>query len=203
MFIYSVVSVNSNIVRYNRYLVVVTVVVVLSVIVIVIVTFLEHSTVVVGVFKFKFEYSIYSIFRGKSLIVLGLFHYKYCGEYLLCGRLQWERTAVESLNFLTLCRQQSSVHGRHHARVSGRPRQNSARVGVPEVSTGSVNLQVGLGRIGSKFSAVWWIGSRWVSQLVGCWVGLGQRKWTHRQLWGVRHPNFLAAPNNDAICVCW
>ena len=45
------VSVNRNIVRYNKYLVVVTVVVVLSVIVIVIVISLEHSTVVVGVFK--------------------------------------------------------------------------------------------------------------------------------------------------------
>ena len=51
MFIYSVVSVNRNIVRYYKYLVVVTVVVVLSVIVIVIVISLEHSTVVVGVFK--------------------------------------------------------------------------------------------------------------------------------------------------------
>ena len=40
------VSVNRNIVRYNKYLVVVTVVVVLSVIVIVIVISLEHSTVV-------------------------------------------------------------------------------------------------------------------------------------------------------------
>ena len=54
-----------NIVRCNKYLVVVTVVVVLSVIVIVIVIFLEHSTVVVGVLKFKFEYPIYSIFREK------------------------------------------------------------------------------------------------------------------------------------------
>ena len=63
MFIYSVVSVNRNIVRYNKYIVVVTVVVVLSVIVIVIVISLEHSTVVVGVFKLKFEYPIYSIFR--------------------------------------------------------------------------------------------------------------------------------------------
>ena len=63
MFIYSVVSVNKNIVRYNKYLVVVTVVVVLSVIVIVI--SLEHSTVVIGVFKFKFECPIYSIFREK------------------------------------------------------------------------------------------------------------------------------------------
>jgi len=26
---------------------------------------LEHSTVIVGVFKFKFEYPIYSIFREK------------------------------------------------------------------------------------------------------------------------------------------
>ena len=72
------VSVNRNIVRYNKYLVVVTVVVVLSVIVIVIVISLEHFTVViVGVFKFEFEYPIYSIFRKKSLIVLGLLHYKY------------------------------------------------------------------------------------------------------------------------------
>ena len=61
MFIYSVVCVNRNIVRYNKYLIVVTLVVVLSVIVI----SLEHSTVVVGVFKFKFEYPIYSIFREK------------------------------------------------------------------------------------------------------------------------------------------
>jgi len=60
-----VVSVNRNIVRYNNYLVVVTVVVVLSVIVIVIVVSIEHSTVVVGVLKFKFEYPIYSIFREK------------------------------------------------------------------------------------------------------------------------------------------
>jgi len=51
-FIYGVVSVNRNIVRYNECLVVVTVVVVLSVVVIVIVISLEHSTVVVGVFKF-------------------------------------------------------------------------------------------------------------------------------------------------------
>jgi len=94
-----VVSVNRNIVRYNKYLIVVTVVVVLSVIVIDIVISLEHSssTVVVGVFKFKFEYPIYSIFR-----VLDLFHYKYCGEYLLCCRLQRERTVVETLNFLAL-----------------------------------------------------------------------------------------------------
>jgi len=61
LFIYSAVSVNRNIVRYNKYLIVVTVVVVLSVIVI----SLDHSTVVVGVFKFKFEYPIYSIFREK------------------------------------------------------------------------------------------------------------------------------------------
>jgi len=67
----------------------------LSVIVIVIVISLQHSTVVIGVFKFK--YPIYSIFRKKSLIVLGLFHYKYWSEYLLCGQLQRERTAVESL----------------------------------------------------------------------------------------------------------
>ena len=65
LFIYSVVSVNRNIVRYNKYLVVVTVVVVLSVIVTVIVISLEHSKVVDGVFKFKLEYPIYSIFRKK------------------------------------------------------------------------------------------------------------------------------------------
>jgi len=63
LFIYSV---NRNIVRYNKYLVVVTVVVVfVSVIVIVIVISLEHSTVVIGLFKFKFEYPIYFIFRKK------------------------------------------------------------------------------------------------------------------------------------------
>jgi len=60
-----VVTVNRNIVRCNKYLVVVTVVEVLSVIVIAIVISLEHSTVVVGVFKFKFEHPIYSIFREK------------------------------------------------------------------------------------------------------------------------------------------
>jgi len=51
-------------VRYNKYLVVVTVVVGLWVIVIVIVISLEQSTVIVGVFKF--EYPIYSIFREKA-----------------------------------------------------------------------------------------------------------------------------------------
>ena len=62
------VSVNRNIVRYNNCLVVVTVVVVLTVIVIVIVISLEHSTVVIGVFKFKFEYPIYSIYSVCSTI---------------------------------------------------------------------------------------------------------------------------------------
>ena len=65
LFIHSVVSVNNNIVRYNKYIVVVTVVVVFLVIVIVIVISLEHSTVVIGVFKFKFEYPIYSVLRKK------------------------------------------------------------------------------------------------------------------------------------------
>jgi len=37
----------------------------LPVIVIAIVISLEHSTVVIGVFKFKLEYPIYSIFRKK------------------------------------------------------------------------------------------------------------------------------------------
>jgi len=63
LFIYSVVSVNRTIVRYNKYIIVITVVVVLSVIVIVIVISLEHSTVVIGLFKF--QYPIYSIFRKK------------------------------------------------------------------------------------------------------------------------------------------
>jgi len=69
---------------------------------------LEHSTVIIGVFKFKFKYPVYSILKKKNLIEVSLFHYKYWSEYLLCGRLQWERTAVESLNFLTLCLQPSS-----------------------------------------------------------------------------------------------
>jgi len=65
LFIYSVVSVNGNIVRYNKYLVVVTLVVVLSVIVIVIVISLEHSTVVVGVFKFKWS-TLFILFLKKK-----------------------------------------------------------------------------------------------------------------------------------------
>ena len=54
MLIYSVVNVNRNVVRYNKYLVVVTVAVVLSVIVIAILISLEHCTIVIGLFKFKF-----------------------------------------------------------------------------------------------------------------------------------------------------
>ena len=66
LFIYSVVSVKRNIVRYNKYLVVVTVVVVfVSYCYIYVVISLEHSTVVIGVFKLKFECPIYSIFRKK------------------------------------------------------------------------------------------------------------------------------------------
>ena len=44
--------------------------------IIVIVILLEHCTVVIGLFKFKFKYSMHYIFR-KSLIVLSLFQYKY------------------------------------------------------------------------------------------------------------------------------
>ena len=88
MFIYSVVSVNRNIVRYNKYLVVVTLVVVLSVIVIVIVISLEHSTVVVGVFKFKFEYPTYSIFGKKSLIV-----------YSVCSTINTEASIYYAAGF--------------------------------------------------------------------------------------------------------
>ena len=97
------VSVNRNIVRYNKYLVAVTVVVVLSVIVIVIVISLEHILQSLSVCSSSSSSTLFILFlEKKSLIVLGLFHYKCCGEYLLCGRLQWERTVVESLNFLTL-----------------------------------------------------------------------------------------------------
>ena len=45
--------------------------------IIVVVISLEHCTVVIGLFKFKFQYSMHSIFRKKSLILLGLFQYKY------------------------------------------------------------------------------------------------------------------------------
>jgi len=38
---------------------------------------LEHCTVVIGVFKSKVLVRYYNIFRKKSLIVLGLFQYKY------------------------------------------------------------------------------------------------------------------------------
>jgi len=38
----------------------------------------------------------------KHLIILSLFQYKYRSVYLLFGRLQWEQTGVESVNFLTL-----------------------------------------------------------------------------------------------------
>ena len=43
------------------------------------------------------------LFLEKSLIVLSMCQYKYWSEYLSCGRLQWERTEVESLNFSTMC----------------------------------------------------------------------------------------------------
>ena len=59
------VSVNRNIVRYNKYIVVDTVVVVFVSYCYSYCDFVRHSTVVTGVFKFKFEYPIYSIFRKK------------------------------------------------------------------------------------------------------------------------------------------
>ena len=43
------------------------------------------------------------LFLEKSLIVLSMCQYKYWSEYLSCGRLQWEQTEVESLNFSTMC----------------------------------------------------------------------------------------------------
>jgi len=39
------------------------------------------------------------LFLEKSLMVLSMCQYKYWSEYLSCGRLQWERTGVESMNF--------------------------------------------------------------------------------------------------------
>jgi len=72
------VSVNRNIVRYNKYLVVVTVVVVFVSYCYsycdFVRTFYSHCWTLV--FKFVLKYPIYSIFR-KGLIILGLFHYKY------------------------------------------------------------------------------------------------------------------------------
>ena len=59
------VSVNKNIVRYNKYIPVVTVVVVI-VIVIVIVISLEHSTVVIGVFKFSSS-TLFILFLEKKV----------------------------------------------------------------------------------------------------------------------------------------
>ena len=67
---------------------------------------LEHSTFLV----YSSSSTLFILFLEKSLIVLGLFQYKYWSEYLLCGRLQWERTAVESLNFLTLWLRLTSRH---------------------------------------------------------------------------------------------
>ena len=45
-----------------------------------------------------------------------------------------------------------------------------------------------LGRVGSKFSDLWWVGSGWFSQLMG-WVGSGHTKWTHGQLWTAYIPS--------------
>jgi len=49
-----VVSVNRNVVGYNKYLLVITVAIRSSVIVTVIVISLEHFTVIIGLLKFKF-----------------------------------------------------------------------------------------------------------------------------------------------------
>jgi len=97
LFIYSVVSVNRNIVRYNKYLVLVTIVVVFVSYCYSYCDFILQSLLVCSSLS-----TLFILFLEKSLIVLSLDHYKYWSEYLLCGRLQWERTAVESLNFLTL-----------------------------------------------------------------------------------------------------
>jgi len=97
-----VVSVNRNIVRYNKYIVVVTVVVVFVSYCYSYCDFVRKILQSLLVCSSSSSSTLCILFLEKSLIVLGLFHYKYWSEYLLCGRLQWERTAVESLNFLTL-----------------------------------------------------------------------------------------------------
>jgi len=50
--------------------------------IIVIVISLEHCTVVIGLFKFKFYSTLCILFVEKSLIVLSLFQYKYWSEYI-------------------------------------------------------------------------------------------------------------------------
>jgi len=57
----------------------------------------------VGLYSSSSSTALCILFLEKSLIILSLFQYKYWIEYLLCERRQWERTGVESLNFLILC----------------------------------------------------------------------------------------------------
>jgi len=45
-----------------------------------------------------------------------------------------------------------------------------------------MTVSIGLGRVGSKFFHLLWVGLGWVSKLMD-WVGSGQTKWTHGQLW--------------------
>jgi len=44
-----------------------------------------------------------------------------------------------------------------------------------------MTVSVGLGRVGSKFFHLYWVGLGWVSQLMG-WVGSGHTEWTHGKL---------------------
>ena len=116
LFIYSVVSVNRNIVRYKKYLLVVTVVVVFVSYCYSYCDFLRTFYISCRCVQVQVRVPYLFYFQRKSLIVLGLFHYKYCGEYLSRGRLQWERTVVESLNFLTLWAYHSAGEYTAHAR---------------------------------------------------------------------------------------
>jgi len=84
------VSVKRNIVRYNKYVSVITVVVVF-------VSYFHNYCDFLRRFSSRYLFVqavvLYALlFFEQRSIVLSLFHYKYRSEYLLCGRLQLERT---------------------------------------------------------------------------------------------------------------
>jgi len=66
----------------------------------------ENCRVVIALYKF--DLVLYAVLFLDKTFNRTLLRYKYRSEYLLCGRLQWERTGVDSLNFLTMCL--SSLH---------------------------------------------------------------------------------------------
>ena len=76
------VSINRNIVGYNKYVVVITLVVVLLVIFIFTVISLENCRVVTDLHRVLVLCAV--LFSRKCLIVLSLFQSKYRSEYLLC-----------------------------------------------------------------------------------------------------------------------